>query len=169
MKTNLDRGQGFAGGGDPQANQHTSHFGHGAGGDSEESVELGPLDKSCPAFPVQSDVIHTHDPGRTLATGDLPYTVPADGSGSTSFEVIGDSTHAGYREPLLSKCEWEEFAKNPGYKIELPADNSELRHNPSSSEKQRKFMGAELARKRAGKKTRTGMSEAQLADYASKD
>lgn len=39
---------------------------------------------------------------------------------------------------------------------------------PAVSEKQRKFMGSELARKRAGKKTRTGMSEGQLRDYASK-
>jgi hypothetical protein len=30
-------------------------------------------------------------------------------------------------------------------------------------------MGAELARKRAGKKTRTGMSEKELEKYASKD
>jgi hypothetical protein len=39
---------------------------------------------------------------------------------------------------------------------------------PAQSEKQRKFMGAELARKRAGKKTKTGMSEKQLEDFASK-
>lgn len=39
---------------------------------------------------------------------------------------------------------------------------------PAVSEKQRKFMGAELARKRAGKRTKTGMSEAQLADFATK-
>jgi hypothetical protein len=39
---------------------------------------------------------------------------------------------------------------------------------PAKSEKQRKFMGAELGRKRAGKKTRTGMSEDQLSDFASK-
>ena len=32
---------------------------------------------------------------------------------------------------------------------------------PAKSEKQRKFMGAELARKRAGKNTKTGMSEKQ--------
>lgn len=37
---------------------------------------------------------------------------------------------------------------------------------PSSSDKQRRFMGAELARKRAGKKTQTGMSETQLSDFA---
>jgi len=39
---------------------------------------------------------------------------------------------------------------------------------PSSSEKQRKMMGAELARKRAGKSTKTGMSEEQLRDFAKK-
>lgn len=40
--------------------------------------------------------------------------------------------------------------------------------NPAVSERQRRFMGAELARKRAGKKTRTGMSETQLRHYAQK-
>ncbi|MFL5779328.1 MAG: DUF3008 domain-containing protein [Chloroflexota bacterium] len=40
---------------------------------------------------------------------------------------------------------------------------------PAKSEKQRKFMGAELARKREGKKTKTGMSEKELEKFASKD
>ena len=39
---------------------------------------------------------------------------------------------------------------------------------PAESEKQRRFMGAELARKRAGKRTQTGMSEKQLRDFARK-
>lgn len=39
---------------------------------------------------------------------------------------------------------------------------------PSKTEKQRRFMGAELERKREGKKTQTGMSEKQLEDFASK-
>ena len=39
---------------------------------------------------------------------------------------------------------------------------------PAQSEKQRKFMGAELQRKREGKKTQTGMTEKQLEDFASK-
>ena len=38
---------------------------------------------------------------------------------------------------------------------------------PSVSKKQQRFMGAELARKRAGKKTKTGMSAAKLKDFAS--
>jgi hypothetical protein len=39
---------------------------------------------------------------------------------------------------------------------------------PSTSERMRRFMGADLARKRKGKKTRTGMSEGQLREFASK-
>lgn len=38
---------------------------------------------------------------------------------------------------------------------------------PAKTEKQRRFMGAELARARAGVKTRTGMSEEKLSEYAS--
>lgn len=37
---------------------------------------------------------------------------------------------------------------------------------PAKSEKQRRFMGAELRRLREGKKTRTGMNERQLKDFA---
>jgi hypothetical protein len=40
---------------------------------------------------------------------------------------------------------------------------------PARSEKERRFMGAELARKREGKKTKTGMSEKELEKFASKD
>jgi hypothetical protein len=42
------------------------------------------------------------------------------------------------------------------------------RKMPAKSEKQRKFMGMELGKKRAGKGTKTGMSEAQLSDFAKK-
>ncbi len=38
---------------------------------------------------------------------------------------------------------------------------------PSKSKAQQRFMGAELARKREGKKTQTDMSEKQLEEYAS--
>jgi len=38
---------------------------------------------------------------------------------------------------------------------------------PATSQAQQRFMGAELARKRAGKKTRTGMSASQLEEFAS--
>lgn len=38
---------------------------------------------------------------------------------------------------------------------------------PSVSQAQQKFMGAELARKRAGESTSTKMTESQLHDFAS--
>lgn len=38
---------------------------------------------------------------------------------------------------------------------------------PARSKAQQQFMGAELRRKRAGKRTRTKMTEAQLEEYAS--
>ena len=37
---------------------------------------------------------------------------------------------------------------------------------PPVSKKQQRFMGAELQRKREGKKTQTGMSEKQLEEFA---
>ena len=39
---------------------------------------------------------------------------------------------------------------------------------PARTEKQRRFMGAELQRKREGKKAETGMSEKELEEWASK-
>ena len=40
---------------------------------------------------------------------------------------------------------------------------------PAKTEKQRRFMGAELGRLRAGKETKTSMNEDQLGDFASKE
>jgi len=39
------------------------------------------------------------------------------------------------------------------------------KHTPIVSQAQQRFMGAELARKRAGKKTKTEMSEAELSRH----
>ena len=38
---------------------------------------------------------------------------------------------------------------------------------PAKSKSQQRLMGADLARARAGKKTRTGMTKKQLEDFAS--
>lgn len=40
--------------------------------------------------------------------------------------------------------------------------------SPAKTGKQRKFFGAELGRKRAGKKTRTGLAEKKLREFARK-
>lgn len=39
--------------------------------------------------------------------------------------------------------------------------------SPAKTERQRRFMGAELGRRRAGKKTKTKMTEKQLEEFAS--
>lgn len=39
---------------------------------------------------------------------------------------------------------------------------------PAVSEKQRRFMGAELGREEKGERTQTGMSKEQLRDFARK-
>jgi hypothetical protein len=39
---------------------------------------------------------------------------------------------------------------------------------PAVSERQRRFMGAELGRLRRGQSTQTGMNESQLRDFARK-
>ena len=39
---------------------------------------------------------------------------------------------------------------------------------PAKTEKQRKFFGAELSRKRKGEKTETGLSEEKLEEFATK-
>ncbi|HJS81924.1 MAG TPA: hypothetical protein VJ742_03725 [Nitrososphaera sp.] len=39
---------------------------------------------------------------------------------------------------------------------------------PSVSEKQRRFMAMDLARAKAGKKTKTGMSKMKLKEFSSK-
>lgn len=38
---------------------------------------------------------------------------------------------------------------------------------PAVSKRQQRFFGAELGRKRMGKKTRTGLSEKKLSEFAS--
>ena len=38
---------------------------------------------------------------------------------------------------------------------------------PAETKRQQRFMGAELARARAGQKTKTGMKETQLKEFAS--
>jgi hypothetical protein len=60
---------------------------------------------------------------------------------------------------------WQGACEHPCATLLVKGDTAAM---PAKSEKQRKFMGAELARKRAGKKTKTGMSEKELEKYASK-
>lgn len=65
---------------------------------------------------------------------------------------------------MFSELQWNSraemnklFVRSAGWKI-----------MPSKTERQRKFFGAELARKRKGEKTKTDMSERELEEFASK-
>jgi hypothetical protein len=57
-------------------------------------------------------------------------------------------------------------SNQPLWQANLPAERRSSM--PAKTEKQRKFMGAELERKREGKKTKTGMSEKELEKMAGK-
>ena len=70
---------------------------------------------------------------------------------------VGDWVHKQYNIQQLDPCT---IYSNFG------PQNLTKTNMPSTSKKQQRFMGAELARKRAGKKTQTGMSEKQLGDFA---
>lgn len=49
--------------------------------------------------------------------------------------------------------------------ISILVNTYKFKKNPASTERQRKFMCAELGRKRAGKRTKTKMTDTQLSDF----
>lgn len=82
-----------------------------------------------------------------------------------------------FRSPKLGAKEKRPFVKVLGpYKNEQAVRDDlavlkkmyGYRENPATSERQRRFMCAELGRLRAGKKTETGMRESQLRDFCRK-
>ena len=62
---------------------------------------------------------------------------------------------------IAVRCQMEASDRNANTKANEIVKTAPIKHNPWSP-KQRGLFGADLARKRAGKKTRTGMSEKQL-------
>jgi hypothetical protein len=102
---------------------------------------------------------------------DFAFLAIAANDARRRLVVLAGLAWADSGTPLQAPCRWP-----------LVADHAALRDNsaptggsyreikmPAKSEKQRKFMGAELQRKREGKKTKTDMSEKELEKYASKD
>jgi hypothetical protein len=81
--------------------------------------------------------------------------------------MSGEGTH------LAAETDMKPASASP---ILLRALRAKRRHGgwakggtmPAKTEKQRRFMGAELERKREGKQTKTDMSEAELEKMASK-
>jgi hypothetical protein len=60
--------------------------------------------------------------------------------------------------------------RDPSWRRVSPRFNEpeEVAKMPSTSSKQRKFMGMQLGKKRSGQPTDVAMSEQQLSDFASK-
>ena len=50
--------------------------------------------------------------------------------------------------------------------LPIKSGKREVKGMPAKSKAQQRLMGADLARKREGKKTRTGMTEEQLKEFA---
>lgn len=82
-----------------------------------------------------------------------------------------------FRSPRLNKKEKGHFVKvlGPYHSEQAVRDDLQVlnkmygyRENPATSERQRRFMCAELGRLRAGKRTETGMRESQLRDFCIK-
>jgi hypothetical protein len=68
------------------------------------------------------------------------------------------------RDPHAAGGAGDASMSRPG----APSVDSKEVQMPAKTEKQRRFMGAELERKREGKKTQTNMSENELEKMASK-
>lgn len=138
-----DKGQGYSGinrSANPVSSRHNRP---GGTADVEEAVDTLPIDSSRPRGLNENAMpgsVTGHDPssfgeegGGELSKGDFPYNCPADGNGTDSVDVSLMESQLKYewgREvPELNRCRWEEFAGNPGYKIELPSANA-IQHNP---------------------------------------
>lgn len=125
-------GQGFAGI-SRSANPVTSRHVHKGGTeDVDEAVDLKNIDSSRSRGLNENAMpgsVSGHDPssfgeegGGAVSSGDFPYTCPKDGSGTDAPDMSLMEAQLKYewgREvPMLNKCRWEDFAQNPGYKIE---------------------------------------------------
>ena len=153
-----DRGQGFAGVGTVANPVKPRHIRAGGTENKDEDVELKEIDKSR-AWGLNENAmpghVTGHDPsthgeedGGELAKGDAPYTLPADSNGTDRPEFTYEKQldyEWGRRPPELTCCRWEDFAHNPGYKMEQPADVlSAVQHNPGFEQTMHEFGQGQL-------------------------
>lgn len=110
--------------------------------DTEEAVELKPIDESRPwglnenATPgaVSGYAPSSYrGPGGSIERLDAPYDWPKDLAGTDRPDVITEA-HLDYewgrRPPALPTCTWQERAGNPGYDIEITDPVMPMQHNP---------------------------------------
>ena len=138
-----DQGQGFSGV-SRSANPVTSrHIHKGGNQPADEPVGLNPIDKSRGRGLNENAMpgsVRGHDPsshgeegGGEVGRGDAPFAIPRDQQGTDKPDFFGEKQldyEWGRRPPELNTCRWEEFAVNPGYKIDEPDSLMPMRHNP---------------------------------------
>jgi len=153
-----DKGQGFSGV-SRSANPVTSRHIHKGGNQPEdEPVNLNKIDESRSRGLNENATpgsVSGHDPsshgeegGGELSKGDFPYTCPRDSAGMDKPDMSLMEAQLKYewgREvPELNCCRWEEFAKDPGYKIDEPDSTMPMRHNPGMDETMHEFKAGAL-------------------------
>jgi len=153
-----DKGQGYSGI-NRSANPVMSRHNHPGGtADMEEEVNLKAIDESRSRGLNENSMpgsVTGHDPsthgeegGGELSKGDFPYTCPLDSNGTDKPDTSLMNSQLGYewgREvPELTCCRWEEFASNPGYKIEDPAAQHPMQHNPGMKETMHEYKSGTL-------------------------
>lgn len=176
-----DKGQGYSGinrSANPVSSRHNVP---GGTADVEEEVDLKNIDDDRSRGLNENAMpgsVMGHDPstfgeegGGSLAGGDFPYTCPADSNGTDKPEFPYEKQldyEWGRRPKELSRCRWEEFAHNPGYKIEDPAAQHPMQHNPGMQETMKEYKAGTLhSGSKTGPKVKSraqaiaiGMSEA---------
>lgn len=149
-----DKGQGYSGinrSANPVSSRHNRP---GGTADVEEAVDTLPIDSSRPRGLNENAMpgsVTGHDPssfgeegGGELSSGDFPFTVPADSNGTDKPLYSGGTDYAGGAAKELTRCRWEEFASNPGYKIELPSAEMPMTHNPGMKETMHEYKAGSL-------------------------
>lgn len=139
-----DKGQGYSGisrSANPVSSRHNRP---GGTADVEEAVDLKPIDASRSRGLNENAMpgsVSGHDPstfgeegGGEVRRDGAPFTIPKDSAGTDAPDVSLMNAQLKYewgREvPELTCCRWEEFAANPGYKIEKEDAQMPMQHNP---------------------------------------
>lgn len=117
---------------------------------------------------------------RSVDSHDYSENVYPGGKGHTlNYGVNPDDVaearrcHGAFDSALAQNVNGLGFKKNPKHDGSMGNQNEwalggEISHNPSKSDKQRQFFGAELERAKKGEHTQTGMSKKKLREFARK-
>jgi hypothetical protein len=116
-ESNLDRKQGFSGISRSANPVKPRTLRPGGTQDSEESVDLKPIDRSRPRGLNENAMpgaVTGHDPSRATGTGDQPYDRPRDDTKNNTTPIFDSTSEWGRTAPEMKVNRWEAQAGNPG-------------------------------------------------------